>query len=350
MKRRLGILVLIIALILIVGCKKETSADTAPQTADNTTTADTAPAVEEKPAAETPVTKDLASDYEALKASGLSASAITQFLKDNKKDMNSVLGTEVMTDYITYMRQALDSQTEIFYSDSYIDIHQAIDKAIEEHSADFENNMLVGAGKVKILEYMDNPDFKKVLEQCFEDGLGLMNGEGTYYPVIDYYAMNAEYGQFANEELKAFLDLAGTETQKPLTVEEYLAVTPQELGDRALAYERFLVKYPDALYRDEVRNNLMVAIWKLVNPNPFDGMLNEDFTLSPELDMVYQQLLKADDAPVVQTSVRGILEFAASMNGVLGTLDNEDALMEESYKLHDAASKQITELYKIEGF
>ncbi len=346
MKKRLFFCMVLSVLIFLVGCEdKRTDPIIIPTEAIQATKESTSVETPKSVKASTPMDK-----YEVLKTKELSAQAINAFLEENVNSMNSVLSTTVINDFIFYQRSALNSETEVFYREDMIGIHQAIDQAVKKLESTVTGPLLIGPNRAKILEAIQDEKYHKVIKNCFDQGLGLMNGEGSYYPIVDYYALNVHYSQVVSDDMKVFLEMTALDVEKPLTVEEYLAVSPKELGERAVAYERYLKNYSDGLYRDEIRNNLMVSIWKLVNPNPFDGMLLEDFTISPDLKLVYADLLKAEDTPVIQACVKGILTFAERKNGVLGTLDNMDALMEVSFALHEKASEQIKALYKIEEF
>ncbi len=92
---------------------------------------------------------------------------------------------------------------------------------------------------------------------------------------------------------------------------------------------------------------LMVSLWKLASPTPFDGMADDNFVIEEDMMKVYQELVNSDDTPVIQETVKGLLAFVDSReNGVLGSYENSEDLMNRSSELHKQADERIKELYQ----
>ena len=197
------------------------------------------------------------------------------------------------------------------------------------------------------MELMEEAEIKEELVAFLNQGLGLYNADGSYYFGVDYPEYFEAYGTFVSADINEYLHILDRESKDNLTVEEYLAVSEEELSRRAISYESYLKNAKRAETTEDIRMLLMVSVWKLVNPTPFDGLADENFVTNKALMEVYQELVTKDEYPVVQEAVKGILAFVATReDGVLGSYEDMDALYETSRELHKQADQRIKELYE----
>jgi len=117
------------------------------------------------------------------------------------------------------------------------------------------------------------------------------------------------------------------------------------LKERAWKYEEFLDNHPESKHYEDMRINLMVCIWKLVNPNIFDNMVDENFIPTANVTMVYEEILADERHPVVHEAVKGITDFIKEKDGPIASMENMDELYDMSRKLHDEASLRIKAIY-----
>lgn len=241
----------------------------------------------------------------------------------------------------------LDSSNAYLYGSDSLEVNDAINVAVTEHQDKFNGKLYMGSNEEYIInKSVKNSTIKNNIKEIFSRGHGLISAEGSYYATVDYPYFYEKYSSMVSSSLSDYLKLASVEVQEPTMVEEYLAISIDELKKRVVSYETFLKEHKDFEFEGEVRILYMSSLWKVINPNMFDDMLNEDFTVKSEIIDMYNEFKVMSDYPVLQHAAKGILEFVNSReNGVVGSLDNMDELYDASYKLQDEVGNMIDELY-----
>ncbi|PAB57761.1 hypothetical protein [Anaeromicrobium sediminis] len=288
----------------------------------------------------------VAEDFEKILASGATIEKMKKFIDDNisKSDKDTV--DKMVNELIKLQKENLEKEMEKFYNEQDLHTYNEINKSYEKVKSDLdEGYSFAGKTKYILAENIEDEKVANNIMKLFNKGYGLSNSEGSYYPVIDYKIMKENYIENINGMTADYLNIMTDNLDESTTVEEYLSVSISELKDRTLEYEEFLKNYPNSPYMEDVKIQYMVCIWKLVNPNIFDGMLDQNFKVVSELEEVYKSILLDKSHTVTHEAVQGITEFIDSKKGVLGSLDNMDDLMNISYKLHDRAAERIKELY-----
>lgn len=271
---------------------------------------------------------------------------VRKFIEDNIGKADRETADKMIHYLIDLQRNALEAEIDNFYSEANLDIHAKIIETYEKDKSKFEKaSVFIGDSKYQLVNLMDDKNMAKVLKDLFDKGYGLYNAEGSYYPVIDYRLLKGSYIGNVTDMTAEYLDIMSDELDESTLVEEYLAIDFSELKDRAFRYEEFLMKYPKSPYTEDVMINYMVCIWKLVNPNIFDGMLDDDFKVVSEVNEVYESILADESHPVTYEAVKGITAYIESKDGVLGSMNNMDELFKISDKLHKEAAARINEMY-----
>ena len=91
---------------------------------------------------------------------------------------------------------------------------------------------------------------------------------------------------------------------------------------------------------------LLNCIWKLSGPNIFDGMLTEDFILSPEVAQMYQEILDEAPTPIVTAAAKGLTDWVSAKKGEpLGTYDDMSQMYEAYNDIFKNALTLMDELY-----
>ncbi|WP_432664047.1 hypothetical protein R9X47_26395 [Wukongibacter baidiensis] len=285
-------------------------------------------------------------DFEVLVADKPELGEVKGFIDDNISKADEETADRMIEYLIELQKKGIEEEINYFYSDNNIDIHEKIKKAYEKDSSKFERAyVFAGDSKYFLLENMEDKKSADGIKKLFDKGYGLYNAEGSYYPVIDFKAIKEEYSEYLTDMTIEYLDIMSGELDQPTLVEEYLAIDVAKLKERAFRYEEFLKKYPKSPNVDDVAMNYMVCIWKLVNPNIFDGTVDEEFRVVDEMNKVYKDILSDETHPVTTQSVKGITEYIESKDGVLGSMNNMDELFKASDKLHKEAAEKVKELY-----
>lgn len=276
-----------------------------------------------------------------------SALAMIEYVDNNIQSVDKQTADTLVISILKQSFSELDLSNSYMYGVESLEVNDAINLAVTEHQDKFNGKFYMGKNEIYMVdESIKNSTIKKSLKELFSRGHGLVSAEGSYYATVDYPSFYEKYSKYVSESLSDYLNLASTEVQEPTMVEEYLAISIEELEKRVISYETFLKNHKDFQFEGEVRILYMSALWKVINPNVFDNMLDENFRVRSEVMSMYNKFKNMDDYPVLQHASKGILEFINSReDGVVCTFDNMDDLFDASYRLQDEVGSMIDKLY-----
>ena len=278
-------------------------------------------------------------DYAALRA----------FVDENLPNADAGTAGKMVQALVVSSENSLTPANDYIYSDQGGDpaVQEAIFTAVDSLNGAITPYRPVCAGdKQTLLDALPAGGVKDSLTAWFARGLCLECGEGSYYFAVDYPEYLDSYASAADPATAEFLHITSAESLEPLTVEEYLAVSPATLGERAAAYESFLAGSPDFPLGDTVRVLLNVAVAKLSFPSPFDSLTDEQGKVVPDMLAVYEKLAAEDGCPVIQSVSRDMLGYIAEQpDGVVCQNYDVTALNENSAAITAQAQKQIAQLY-----
>lgn len=207
-------------------------------------------------------------------------------------------------------------------------------------------SVIAAGDRDRLTARMKDDALRELLEGDFSRGLCLVTAEGMYYLAVDYCEYAETYGAYVGSEVKDCLSILSAETKAPTTREEYLAVSPGELGRRAAACETFLKRYPDSAYAGTVQNLLLTAVWKLACPSPTDGLTDEGGRVTEEMTAVYRTLAADSERPVLRRLAQEMQDYiAAQPGGVVCENYDLSALTAHAETLNAQAQAQLAELY-----
>lgn len=101
------------------------------------------------------------------------------------------------------------------------------------------------------VEEIENEELKGLVSRIIKGKYKLISKEGFYYPVIDY-ANYKEYEKFLSDELKECLNIKIIESSSPAILDGKMAVAWDELGNRLINIEKYLIKYPEGIKHEEI--------------------------------------------------------------------------------------------------
>lgn len=110
-------------------------------------------------------------------------------------------------------------------------------------------------------EEIENDDALKA--SLGESGFRLVTTEGDWYVRERPDFLYEEFSERVSEALRVFLQLRMRELREGLGGDATLNISFEDLGDRVLAWERYLAQYPDSPLRDEA-NFFYPSYWYLL--------------------------------------------------------------------------------------
>ena len=252
-------------------------------------------------------------------------------------------------EHFKYLESNLMAEINLYYSESLMGIHEEIAGAL----ADQSKYVVYGETKMTLVDKMKTEAFKDVIKNTLEKGYALYNGEGSYYPQIDYVELANLYEGKVSEAYSAYLNIMGKELKQPLTVEEYLSVDLETLKSRMYTYEAFLQTYGKSVKQEQpqmvenVRILFSVAIWNTVNPNVFNGLIGNDFYPTQSLVDFYQEIISEAQYPITTEAASRILKIIEeNRDMVFGSFEKLDALYPLSQNIADDLNMKLEMSYK----
>lgn len=161
-------------------------------------------------------------------------------------------------------------------------------------------------------EELTDPYLKGLVTDMAKNGFKIGRAEGSYFPIIDY-AYFEKYSKYATAEIREYLRLMQAESDRASMADGALAVTWEEIMQRALAAEAFLAAYPESQKEEEIaalfdryRNALLNG---LPNTPIFD--YNDNNMLKAEVRSTFEDALKEDRESELLDMLDDFLEVLA---------------------------------------
>ena len=274
--------------------------------------------------------------------------AVWSYLELELPRTNGLTGERLILDYMVLAEAQVFAASDPLYEVGW-GIHEEIYQVIDEHENEFAQSYVVlGEDKARLLTYMTEEN-KKVLSEVFDRGYGLISAEGSYYAVVDYeMLLNMPQSPYS-EMTMTYLDLQRSALIRQTTIEEYLNISPDELMERCIGIEEFLMTYEERpeIYTDMMTHQLNLCLYKLSLPSPFDNSLDEDGSLSKDFTRIYEIILETEPTPVVTEVVKGITGWIDSREGgYVATYNDSEDLYAISGEIYGKAAERVTALYK----
>lgn len=289
---------------------------------------------------------NVSEEFQELLSKEVKIQEIKDFIDKNIENADKNTADRMVYYLIDQQEDALIEEGNYFYNENSRKIYDEIMKTYEKIKGEFEEKyVFVGENKYLLVENMESEDISIHIKEMFDKGYGLVSSEATFYPIIDYKMMKQNYSENVSNVIADYFDIMANEIDEPTFVEEYLAIDVSKLKDRTFEYEEFLKNYPESVFIEEIKMRYLECIWKLVNPNRFDGTLDENFKVINELKEVYENILLDDSHPVTKEAAKGITEFIESKNELSGSMENMEEIFKVSDKLRKEAKDRVEELY-----
>lgn len=273
-------------------------------------------------------------DYETLHS----------FVKQNIAQASPELAGQMVQNLILSSEKMLTPSADYIYGKNYKEIRSTILVAIPK---DIENPAVIcGSDKEKFIKNLPNGEIKNKLSKWLRSGLCLRNLEGTYFFAIDYPEYLEKYSLYTDEATTQYLNLCAKETIQSTIISEILTIDVQELNEHAIAYEKFLKDYPNFPMNELIYANFNTTISKLINPTIYDNLIDTNGHVSKDLLVIYQNLSKQDNYPILQYIGQEMLQFINNQpNNIVYQDYNSDKLSSSASIIYKKVHKLLNELY-----
>ncbi len=110
------------------------------------------------------------------------------------------------------------------------------------------NNLLFDEENI---EEIKNGDLKELVQKLIDGKYKLINIEGGFYPIIDYEALK-DYDEYISEEIRDYIHIRSMDSNKPAALDAELRITFDELSERLIETENYILKYPSGKRYEEL--------------------------------------------------------------------------------------------------
>ncbi len=156
-------------------------------------------------------------------------------------------------------------------------------------------------------------------------GFGFQMQEGSYYLEIDYVKVNLMFEDIMSEALKPYYGLRSDETKVPVTVEEYLNISFDEVYNRVSTLETFIKNNPKFRFRQDAIVWLNSYMGALLSVHIYSGAVDyETGFVSEKVKTAYEKVM-ASDLIIAKNAVKEMNAVIEKFDGII-KMDNNEAV------------------------
>lgn len=137
------------------------------------------------------------------------------------------------------------------------------------------------------------PELKALLDETKAMGYKLETAEGMFFPIMDYEYLK-KYSPYAQEDIKAYIDIMAVESGKVPAKDGALVISWDEVVERATAQESFIKKYGSSVKLGDMKElHKKYLIFMLYGLNNTPLFSYDTKLMDPEAKAAYERAVKA---------------------------------------------------------
>lgn len=169
---------------------------------------------------------------------------------------------------------------------------------------------------------LDDEQLIKLVQKTIDNGFKLEEAEGFHYPVIDY-SIFSDLSTYASEEIKAYFDIMEMETDEIFAKDAALLITWDQVINRALKLEEYLVGYKSSIREERIQELYNRYLWIVMFGLDNTPIFDENGVMYEEVRNIYEEFTKREFESEFIKTLRGFLEVLSKNQNRL-TKDVED--------------------------
>ena len=191
------------------------------------------------------------------------------------------------------------------------------------------------------LEEITEADLKEFYNDLIDSGYKLEAIEGMINPIVDYRWV-AKYNNYISKDLIDYYELCAIESDELSAKDAGLTITWNELGNRVLAAESYLSKYPHSLASEEAAFRYEQYLWMYLlglNNTPI-----VDWETNKVIDEVlnsYHQFIEDHRDTATADALANYLEILSDLNYVI-PYDNEEEFLNFDKSLEELVNNTVS--------
>lgn len=151
------------------------------------------------------------------------------------------------------------------------------------------------------IDDIQDAELKSLLVETRDMGYRVETAEGMYFPIMNYEYLK-KYSPYASEDMKEYIDIMSVETNKVPAKDAALVIGWDEVIQRALAQENFIIKYGSSAKVEsmkELQKKYITFMLYGLNNTPLFSY--DTKTIDPEAKDTYLKAVKANgDSELMQ--------------------------------------------------
>jgi len=243
--------------------------------------------------------KKIMNDYKKLISSKANISEIVKFIDSNIEYLSASDAVSVIVEFEKVQKDYLSKLEEKYYKSGIQE------KFTKEYSNGFDID--------KIYETKDN-DLKKLLEETKAAGYRVETAEGMFYPIINY-EFYKKYKPYLTLDLKSYIDIMATESNKAPAKDAALVIGFDEVLKRAQTQQEFINRFKDSLKQNDVKELYKkYLIFSLFGSNN-TPLFSYDTKLMPEKTRAtYKEFIKNNPDSEFTEIIKGFMDVVEKSN------------------------------------
>lgn len=228
-KKHLVLIFVLAILVLVSGCTKKKDSKKGNKPVQNID--------EEMAKVEENKIKKIMDDFRVLISENKEPYEIIKFIDENIDQTSEVEAVEMIKEFELVQEKYMNIYAEELYKSNRQEILNLT----------FPN----GEYDPQKLDAIEDGELKQLVTKIAEGKYKLINVEGSFFPIIDYGSFK-KYEKYLPEDMKGYLNIKSLESDSPSMTDGGLIITWDELANRLIKTEKYLMKYPEGLKNEEI--------------------------------------------------------------------------------------------------
>jgi hypothetical protein len=178
-------------------------------------------------------------EYNALLKNDGKLSEVISYLEEHIDEVSREQATQMVLALEDAQLQATPALEERYYAEDIL--------------KELSNNNAYTHSLDEIISQLKDGKLKDLLSETQNNGYFLYSVEGMFFPVIDY-EVYTKYEDKINEDISAYIKLKARDTKAPALRDAAIAISLEELLNRALDAETFMTNYPSSPRYKEMKD------------------------------------------------------------------------------------------------
>ncbi|WP_026896266.1 hypothetical protein [Clostridiisalibacter paucivorans] len=265
---------------------------------------------------------NIMSEYDSLLSGNVTPADAVIFIDENIHK----LPKEYADELIVKLESLQDSFTEKYMNELFTNNYQKELMSFSEEEINSDD----------IIDKIPNEELKEKIIKMKKGHFKFFNLEGDYYPFINHSALK-KYKEYLSEDINAYIDLMSKESNEIMTRDAALAISWEELADRTITTEKFLVKYPNAVRHEQIMDlyysYITSYMYGLSNTPIFSW---EDNKILDEVKDSYENIISEYPDSLTSEIIKKHLLKIENNNYIIN-----DKIFENGNKVHDLIKEKF---------